>query len=95
MTDETDPRQALKVSASPTVADLIEATDAANVRTSPCVDRTRGRRPSTQRVHADDRLVEGDVRVTNAAIDYLWDNGLLPIGRIVVVYGQTPSDPAT
>ncbi|HEX7166450.1 MAG TPA: L,D-transpeptidase family protein [Acidimicrobiales bacterium] len=32
----------------------------------------------------------GCVRVTNAAMDYLWANNLLPIGMDVLVHGETP-----
>jgi len=32
----------------------------------------------------------GCVRVTNAAMDYIWANNLAPIGSSVVVYGTSP-----
>ena len=32
----------------------------------------------------------GCVRVTNAAIDFVWNNNLAPIGMAVFVYGRSP-----
>lgn len=33
----------------------------------------------------------GCVRVTKAAMDYIWANGLMPMGSTVLVYGQPPT----
>ena len=46
-------------------------------------------------VHGDDAVPpypasHGCVRVTVAAMDYIWANGLMPMGSTVLVYGQSP-----
>lgn len=36
----------------------------------------------------------GCVRISNAAMDFVWSDGLAPIGSFVSVYGITPPTPA-